>query len=288
MPHPLSHHRIVLLGATGMLGRAWRELFEKHDIEYLAPPRRELDLATPRAIHRAIDAPTTLVINCAAFTDVDAAESRHADALVANAVGPGNIAQRCASINATLVHYSTDYVFPGRATDPYTPDAPAEPVNAYGRTKAQGESRIRESTCKHLIIRTSWLYAPWGKNFVTTMARLCREKDNLRVVDDQHGRPTSAEHLAHATLSLLTHDAAGTFHVTDAGQTTWCQLTQRIAARLNPQCRVEPCTTDEFPRPAPRPAYSVLEVSQTEALVGPLPHWHENLDDVLDRIEEQE
>ncbi|MEX0884891.1 MAG: dTDP-4-dehydrorhamnose reductase [Phycisphaeraceae bacterium] len=283
---PFNNQRIVLVGGTGMLGRAWRELLSHHGIGYDAPPRGELDLTAPRSIHEAITPGTAAVINCGAFTDVDGCEARPTEAILANAVGPGNLAQRCAAIGGLLVHYSTDYVFSGRASEPYAASAPRDPVNVYGQSKALGEARVEEAGGEHLIIRTSWLYAPWGRNFVRTMARLCQEKPALNVVDDQRGRPTSAEHLARATLELIGHRTRGIHHVTDGGECTWCELTRQIAARLNPDCAVSPCTTEAFPRPARRPAYSVLDVSDTERVIGAMPHWRDNLASVLDRLEE--
>jgi len=183
--------------------------------------------------------------------------------------------------DALLVHYSTDYVFNGRARSPYPIDAPLEPINAYGRSKAVGEKALRESGCRHLLLRTSWLYAPWGANFVLTMRKLTGERDELRVVDDQIGRPTSAEHLAATSMKLIEADAEGTFHVTDGGQCSWHGFATAIALAVNPNCRVVPCASDEFPRPARRPAYSVLDLGPAEAIVGPMRDWKDNLADVL-------
>ena len=162
-----------------------------------------------------------------------------------------------------------------QATAPYPTDAPIEPLGAYGRTKAAGEQAVRATGGRHLIVRTSWLYAPWGNNFVRTMARLTRDKPALKVVSDQRGRPTSAEHLAASALALLDRGATGTFHVTDGGECTWYDFTVAIAQALGRTCAIAPCTTAEFPRPAPRPAYSVLELSETEALLGPMPDWRD-------------
>src|SRR5690606_14409224 len=134
-----------------------------------------------------------------------------------------------------------------------------------------------------LLIRTSWLYAPWGKNFVLTIARLAKEKPELRVVHDQRGRPTSAEHLARASLALLEAEAHGTFHVTDGGECSWFELAREVARTVAPSCAVHPCTSAEFPRPALRPAYSVLDLSETEARLGPMPDWRANLADALRR-----
>ncbi len=266
-----------------MLGRAWHELLERRGVPFRALGRPELDLAEPATVER-LDGDYAAIVNCAAWTDVDGAESREEAARRVNAVGVAALAQRARALGATLLHYSTDYVFNGRGETPYRVDHPRDPVNAYGRTKAEGEEAIERSGCRYLLIRTSWVYAPWGKNFVLTMHRLTAERDTLRVVDDQRGRPTSAEHLAAASLALLERGATGTYHVTDGGACTWCGFTREIARLAGHACDVQPCTTAEFPRPAPRPAYSVLDLSKTEAMIGPMPDWRDNLLKTMDRI----
>ncbi|MEX1016935.1 MAG: dTDP-4-dehydrorhamnose reductase [Phycisphaeraceae bacterium] len=279
---------ILLIAPDGMLGRAWRELLDAQSLAYRTAHRPDFDLANSDTLDAHLTSDLGTVINCAAYTNVDAAEQHEADAMQINGHAVGRLAQRCKTIHATLVHYSTDYVFNGQAAAPYTTDQPRDPVNAYGRTKAQGELLIEQAGCDHLLIRTSWLYAPWGNNFVRTMARLTAEKPALRVVDDQRGRPTSCEHLAAASLALLRQNARGTFHVTDGGECTWCQFTQAINRQLGHACDVQPCTTADFPRPAKRPAYSVLDLTRAEALIGPMPNWQDNLAAVLPRLEEQE
>lgn len=276
--------RVLLIGASGMLGRAWRELLTREGIEHEAPPRSEVDLATA---DWSIVSEFATVVNCAAWTDVDGAETQEAEASAINSEAVGRLSRACAEHGATLVHYSTDYVFNGRATEPYPIDAPIEPLNAYGRGKAAGEAAIAASGCRHLTVRTSWLYAPWGRNFVRTMANLCKTKDELRVVDDQRGRPTSSEHLASATLGLLRAGVDGFTHVTDGGECTWFGFTQEInRLAAGGRCEVKPCTSDEFPRPAARPAYSVLDLTLAEAAIGPMPDWKQNLAGVIDRLEE--
>jgi dTDP-4-dehydrorhamnose reductase len=193
----------------------------------------------------------------------------------------GVLARRCAELRATLVHYSTDYVFDGRATQPYPIDHPRSPGNAYGRSKAIGEELLERAGCPYLLIRTSWLYAPWGKNFVLTIRELAAARPTLRVVSDQLGRPTSAEYLAERSLLLLRGGHRGVFHVTDGGQCSWFELARAIASLTGARCQVDPCTTEEFPRPARRPAYSVLDLSRVEALLGPSRPWQENLRRVL-------
>lgn len=271
---------IVLIGGEGMLGRAFRVLLPRA----AAPTREEFDLTAPATIEKlgqGATAGTSIVINCAAHTDVDGAESDESAAMAVNAQGAGRLAHRCAEIGATLVHFSTDYVFRGNAGEPYPVDAPIEPLSVYAKSKAAGEQAIRDSGCDALVIRTSWLYAPWGKNFVLTIARLAAERDSLRVVDDQRGRPTSAEQLAMNTLTLLDSGARGTLHVTDGGECTWFELAEEIVRLTGASCSVSPCATADFPRPAPRPGYSVMDLSRTEALIGPMQHWKINVKRVL-------
>ena len=273
--------RYLVLGADGMLGRAWCELLGSaaHD----AASHPAFDLTKPETIRGHVREGHAVVINCAAYTDVDGAESDEATATAVNGDGVGALAARCAEIGAVLVHYSTDYVFDGRASAPYSVDHRAAPVNAYGRSKLAGEVALRESGCEHLLVRTSWLYAPWGKNFVLTMAKLATERTELRVVNDQRGRPTSAVQLAALSAKLIRARARGTFHVCDGGECTWFDLATEVAHVVNPECTVHPCTSEEFPRPAKRPAYSVLDCSAAEAVTGPPRPWREMVQETLSR-----
>lgn len=284
---PPSVGPVVVVGALGMLGRAWLELLTQRGIEHVGLDLPVFDITDPGSIREHIGEQVRVVINCAAFTDVDGAETREADALELNAEAVGLLAQRCKAIGATLVHYSTDYVFNGCASTPYPVDGAHEPVNAYGRTKAQGERVLTASGCRHLLIRTSWLYAPWAHNFVLTMIRLTKERDELKVVNDQRGRPTSAQHLARTTLGLLEINEAGTFHVTDGGECTWHAFTVEIMRQAGHECDIQPCDSSEYKRPAVRPAYSVLDISKTEALLGPMPDWKSNLAHVIRQREPQ-
>ena len=276
---------ILLIGVGGMLATAFEQLLQARQMAYDAPALDTFDLTKPNTIVDQLTGQYKLVINAAAYTDVDGCEKHETLAHAINATGPSHLAQRCKEVGATLVHFSTDYVFNGTASEPYPVSQARDPVNAYGHTKAVGERLIQTSGCRYLIIRTSWLYAPWGKNFVLTMAKLSGERDRLTVVDDQRGRPTSAQHLADATMKLLDHDQRGTFHVTDGGECTWYEFAKDIIGQTNPNCTVEPCTTDAFPRPAKRPAYSVLDLSQTEVVLGPMPSWQVNLKAVLETVD---
>lgn len=278
---------VAVVGALGMLGRAWRELLTAHQIEHTGLDLPALDITCRQSIDEHLGDATRVVVNCAAFTDVDSAETREQDASRLNAEAVGLLAERCKRIDATLVHYSTDYVFDGRATTPYDVTCPHAPVNAYGRTKAQGERILFASGCRHLLIRTSWLYAPWAHNFVLTMLRLTRDRDELRVVNDQRGRPTSAQHLARTSLALLKHHQVGTFHVTDGGECTWYDFTCEIQRLAGHDCDIQPCDSSAYQRPAIRPAYSVLDLSKTEDVLGPMPDWKHNLANVIKQTEPQ-
>jgi dTDP-4-dehydrorhamnose reductase len=276
---------LLLVGDRGMLGRAFRELFEREDRAYHGVDLPDVDAAEPSHVDALMNKPWRAIINCAAYTNVDAAESNEHAAMRGNATAPQVLAVACKRAGIPLVHFGTDYVFAGDASAPYPVDAPLQPKGAYGRTKAAGEAAVRGSGADHLILRTSWLYAPWANNFVRTMAKLTRDMPSLKVVNDQRGRPTSAEHLARCALALLDGGHTGTFHVTDGGECTWYELTIEIAKQLGRCATILPCTTAEFPRPAPRPAYSVLDLAKTEALLGPMPAWQDNLASVLARLE---
>jgi dTDP-4-dehydrorhamnose reductase len=274
--------RTLLVSPDGMLGRAFAEALRGDFVGVTYPA---IDLTRPETIEQHVRPGTTHLINCAAYTDVDGAETNEALATAINGTGVGALARRCGEVGATLVHFGTDYVFDGVASAPYPVDAPRAPQGAYGRSKAAGEDALFTSGARHLYVRTSWLYAPWAKNFVRTIATLAKTKDTLKVVADQRGRPTSAEHLAKTTLALLARDLEGTWHVTDGGECTWFDFAREIVRLTGAPCTVEPCTTAEFPRPAPRPAYSVLDLSRTEELLGPMPDWRTALADVITRLE---
>jgi dTDP-4-dehydrorhamnose reductase len=276
---------LLVIGADGMLGRCWTEMLGARGIEHRATMLTDLDITDRAALDAFITPGTGWVVNCAAYTLVDAAEEHEDLANEVNGHAVGRMAERCKDVGAKLLHYSTDYVFDGTAHEPYPTNTPRSPVNAYGRSKAIAEERIEQSGVEHLLVRSSWLYAPWAQNFVLTIRKLAMSRTNLRVVDDQRGRPTDSRRLAEVSLELVDLGARGTFHVTDGGECSWFELAALIAEVVNPGCRVDPCTSEEFPRPAPRPAYSVLDISATEQLVGPLIPWEARVRDVLGRVE---
>lgn len=277
----------ALLAPNGMLGRAFGEALRQHGVSFAPLAHGEVDLTRPATFDRIAATGARFVINAAAYTNVDGAETHEADAMAVNAEGVGALGRYARDHGLVVVHFGSDYVFDGRGTAPYAVDAPLAPRGVYARSKARGEELLRASGAEHLYVRTSWLYAPWGKNFVRTIARNARVRDVLRVVDDQRGRPTSCEHLAALTLSLLDRGARGTFHGTDGDECTWFELARAVVDGLAPStsCRVEPCKSSDWPSPVERPAYSVLDLATTEALLGPMPSWRTNLASVLARLE---
>ena len=269
--------RLLVVGAAGMLGHTLVPVAEAAGHEVIARDVDSIDI-TDAAATRAIvaaDAPDA-VINCAAFTDVDGAEAAEAAALAVNGAGAGNLAAAAAAAGARIVQLSTDYVFPGDATEPYLESGATGPRSAYGRTKLAGELAVAAASPNHAIARTAWLYGTGGKNFVDTMLTLGAHRDNVRVVDDQRGCPTWTGHLAPVLLDLATGSARGVFHVAGGGDCTWFDLAQDALTLAGSPCRVVPTTTAEFPRPAPRPAYSVLGSERGDEAVE-LPEWRQGL-----------
>ena len=283
MPNAPSNYRLLITGAKGQLGRAWRQLALTHSIEFTGIDINELDLAVPNSITPDLVHGFTHLIHCGAWTDVDGAETDEENATVINAESVRVLADACRVKGVTMVQYSTDYVFDGSAATPIEIDHPTSPINAYGRSKLAGEVALINSGAQHLLVRTSWVYAPWGQNFLRTMLRLGSIQSQLRVVNDQRGTPTSAEHLACTTLALLIHNTEGIVHVTDGGECTWFEFARETLAATYPHVEVTPCRSTEFPRPARRPAYSVLDTNRAEALLGSMPGWESNLRDVLSR-----
>lgn len=251
--------------------------------------RDELDILDADAVSDLV-AEHDLVINCAAYTAVDAAEENEDVALAINATGPANLAAACAEHGARLVHISTDYVFAGDATEPYAEDAPARPAGAYGRTKAAGEDAIRDSGADALILRTAWLYGRGGNCFPKTIARVAAQNGGVSVVNDQIGQPTWTRDVAGFMLRLLEADAPrGTYHATSSGQCSWFDFAAAVVASAGLGEIVTPTDSASFKRPAPRPAWSVLGHAASEALgvesIGPWDErWALAADEVLEGV----
>ncbi|HZG48434.1 MAG TPA: dTDP-4-dehydrorhamnose reductase [Thermoleophilaceae bacterium] len=268
--------RLVIVGAGGMLGRA---VTRAAGSGALALARSDLDV-TDRAAVRAALAGAHTVINCAAWTDVDGAERHPDEAMRVNRDGARNVAEAAERV----LYVSSDYVFDGRKGAPYLPGDEPNPLSAYGRSKLAGERATAEANHRHIVVRSSWLFGPGGRNFADTILRLATERDSIRVVDDQLGCPTYTRHLAHALLQIARSDAYGTHHSAAAGQCSWFRFASYLVERAGLDCIVEACTTEEFRRSAPRPRYSVLQSTggEVEAAGAPtLPRWEQGADDYL-------
>ncbi|WP_322747595.1 MULTISPECIES: dTDP-4-dehydrorhamnose reductase [unclassified Frankia] len=280
----------MVTGAGGQLGADLCQLLEsdKRVLAWAGFTRAEFDV-TDAARVRAVIADQArpakiqgglVVVNTAAWTDVDGAESDETGAYAANAAAPAQLAAACAEVGATLVHVSTDYVFDGTADKPYEADAPTAPRSAYGRTKLAGEQAVLALCPSAYVVRTAWVYGASGRNFVRTIAKLAAERDTLSVVDDQQGSPTWAVDLAAGLIELAASGVRpGIYHCTGGGDTTWYGFARAIVTELGMDpAKVTPTTTDAFPRPAPRPAYSVLSSrSWSDAGLTPLRPWRDAL-----------
>lgn len=267
--------RWVITGGTGMFGTDLAAVARENGHEVVALGSRDCDIRDLEAARRAV-AGADVVVNAAAYTAVDAAETDEADAFALSALGARNVARAAREASARLVHISTDYVFDGQAAEPYSEDAPQAPRSVYGRSKAAGEWAVRAEHPDALVVRTAWLYGEHGPNFVATMLRLAQTHDTLSVVNDQHGQPTWTLDLARYVVALIENDApGGYYHGTSQGSTTWFDFTRAIfeLTGLDPD-RVQPTSSDAFPRPAPRPTNSVLG---HDAGAPRLPEWRTSL-----------
>ncbi|HIU92872.1 MAG TPA: dTDP-4-dehydrorhamnose reductase [Candidatus Limenecus avicola] len=255
-----DYGRILVTGANGMLARDLCPMLEDADFEVIETTRNELDVTDELQVRRVIsDVKPDYVIHCAAYTNVDKAEEEPEIAELVNAKSAEYIAKACNSNNAVMIYISTDYVFDGIQTRPYIPDDIATPIGAYGLSKLHGEEAVRKFCPAHYIIRTSWLYGHHGKNFVETMISLA-EKTELKVVDDQVGCPTWTVDLSDAIISFIDEEPPfGTYHACGAGSTSWYGFAKEIFDLMSLNVKLIPCTTEEFPRPAKRPAYSVMD-----------------------------
>ncbi len=269
----MRRSRILITGAHGQLGQALQRQYA--DYELTARDVQDLDITQFDQVKKTLDQLRPhVVINAAAFTQVDDAETNLDAAYRGNALGPRNLAVVTYDMGMTLVHFSTDYVFDGRQTRPYHEFDRTNPLSVYGHSKLAGEEAVRVANPRHFIIRTAWLYHAIGKNFPNTICRLAGQ-DAVRVVNDQYGSPTFAPHLAQAVSRLVETDAYGTYHMAGAGGTSWYEFTQALYQALGIQTSVTPIPTAQYPRPAQRPAYAVL-TSLQQPLIH-LPPWEEGV-----------
>jgi dTDP-4-dehydrorhamnose reductase len=302
--------KILLTGKNGQVGAELAALLPRLG-EVVSFDRHELDLSNPDQIRRAIrEVQPTAIVNAAAYTAVDRAETDEQQARVINVDAPALMAEEAKKIGAVLVHYSTDYVFDGSADHPYGENDAPNPISVYGQTKFAGEEAIRAVGIPHLIFRTAWVYGTRGRNFLLTILRLATEREELKIVSDQFGAPTWSREIAKGTLSALEQFSkqnretssrlAGTYHMTAAGKTTWCEFAEAIlerGARISPNVawfaaatggrpliarRITPIATQQYPTPARRPVYSVLSNSRLKQAFGiELPDWKAQLDSVF-------
>lgn len=289
--------KILVLGRQGQVARSLIEAGPRAGVDIVAVGRPEFDLCDAALVADCITRHRPdLVINAAAYTQVDRAESDEAAAFAANADGAAHVAQACASRDIALIHLSTDFVFDGVQQQPYREADRTDPLNVYGRSKREGEVRVAAICPKHLIVRTSWVYSPWGSNFVLTMLRLAQDRAVITVVDDQHGSPTFAPHLAEVLLTLAERATShpermqwGVLHAAGQGDTTWCGFAREVfrcaQAQGLPFACVAPIATADYPTPAKRPPNSRLDCSKLQSTFGvTLPNWQAGVVECMERI----
>lgn len=279
---------VWLIGCKGMLGTEITRQLKNSNIDYIGTDI-DVDITKLEVLEDFANKNPKIdwIINCSAYTAVDKAEDDKDFANLLNNIGPKNISSVAKKINAKMIHISTDYVFDGTGNIPYTEDMDVKPIGVYGQTKADGEKSVIDSGCEYYIFRTAWLYGYDGKNFVYTMLKLMESKQELSVVSDQKGTPTFAGDLANCVIKTITSKnqiPCGIYHCTDLGEITWydfaCEIYKqgKATGKLSNECRINPCSTDEFPTKAKRPAYSVLSKEKIQQALGiTLPMWNESL-----------
>lgn len=289
--------RLLVLGGTGQVGTEFRTLAQSGGIEIVAPGRAALDLEDPAGIAPVIAAgPWSAVINAAAYTDVDRAESEEAKAFAINAQAPSRLAAETAQSKIPLIHISTDYVFDGRKGAPYVEGDSVAPLNAYGRSKLAGERAVRTGNPRHIVLRTSWVYSPFGRNFLKTIVRLTAERDQLRIVSDQRGSPTAACDIAKACMDVARHCTAspenvpyGVYHFAGAGEASWFEFAIEIVRlakdRLGRSPQILPIGTADYPTPATRPFDTRLNCAAISRAFGIAPRlWRDALAETVNRL----
>ncbi|MBW7650387.1 dTDP-4-dehydrorhamnose reductase [Anoxybacillus sp. ST4] len=275
--------KVVVTGAKGQLGTDVVHLLADRGYEVYGYGREELDITNFDQVKQVItEIRPDVVIHAAAYTKVDLAESEPDQAFLINAYGTRNVAVVSEAVGAKLVYISTDYVFDGTATTPYNEFAPTNPLSIYGKSKLAGEQFVRDLHSKFFIVRTSWVYGKHGNNFVKTMLKLAQERDELMVVHDQVGCPTYTVDLSNCILELIQTEKYGIYHVSNSGHCSWYEFAKAIFEEAGIKVKVNPCTTKDFPRPAPRPVYSVLaHMALRMNGFRELPYWRDSLRDFL-------
>lgn len=280
---------ILVTGANGQLGNEMRRISAGSRDHYIFTDVAELDITDASAVSDMVKGnDVEVIVNCAAYTNVDRAEDDEATADLLNNVAVRNLAEAAAAADALLIHVSTDYVFGGNGCIPYTEDSPVEPLGAYGRTKLAGEKSLAASGCRYMIFRTAWLYSPFGKNFVKTMRKLTAEKDTLNVVFDQVGTPTYAGDLAALICKVISErmtDRQGIYHFSDEGVCSWYDFAVEICSLSGNVCDIRPCHSDEFPSRVKRPHFSVLDKTLVKNTFGiSIPYWKDSLKKCIDEL----
>lgn len=285
---------ILVTGANGQLGNEMRRLGAVSPNEYLFTDVAELDITDKAAVAEFVKSNNVeIIVNCAAYTNVDRAEDDEATAELINATAVRNLAEAMKAVDGTLFHVSTDYVFGSEGNTPRTEDMPTNPLGVYGKTKLHGEQAIAEVGAKAIIIRTAWLYSEFGNNFLKTMLRLTAEKESLNVVFDQVGSPTYAGDLALAIFSIIEGGVyagnEGVYHFSNEGVCSWYDFATEIAAAAGHECVVMPCHSNEFPSKVTRPPFSVLDKTKIKTTFGiEIPHWRDSMFYCLQRLAKQQ
>lgn len=280
---------ILVTGANGQLGREMRNVSAGSVDRYLFTDTSELDITNAKAVFAAVKGGhVDVIVNCAAYTNVDRAEDDEPTADLLNNRAVATLAQAAHEAAAVLIHVSTDYVFSGNGNTPSREDQPTDPLGAYGRTKLAGEQAVQAAGCRYLIFRTAWLYSPYGDNFVKTMRRLTAERDSLKVVFDQVGTPTYAGDLAALIRKVIDgrmFDRMGIYHFSGEGVCSWYDFAVEICRMFGNECDILPCHSDEFPSKVRRPHFSVLDKTKVKAAFGiKIPHWRQSLRRCVDEI----
>lgn len=288
------NHTILVTGADGQLGRemqiASRGSRNRFIFTDIAGEHERLDITDPQAIADIVrENHVNVIVNCAAYTNVDKAETDPETANLLNNIAAGNLADAMKAVNGTLIHISTDYVFQGDMNIPYREDWPTEPLGVYGKTKLAGEKSIEATGCASIIIRTAWLYSPFGKNFVKTMRDLTSSRESLKVVFDQVGTPTYAGDLAETICRIIENgqlDKTGIYHFSNEGVCSWFDFAKAICEMSGNTCDIRPCHSDEFPSPVARPHFSVLDKTKIKQTFGiRIPYWTDSLKLCIEEIE---
>ena len=293
----MADRNVLVTGANGQLGRCIRDVVNsyKSNADWFFTDIDELDITDFNAVRRFVDDnKINVIINCAAYTNVDRAEDDPDNAMAINSDAVGNLAIAAKITSGTLIHISTDYVFDGTKHTPYVETDETKPIGVYGKTKRSGEKRIERCDCKAVVIRTAWLYSEYGKNFVKTMVDLFKKKDNLKVVGDQIGTPTYAGDLARFIVAIVEvgeYTKMGLYHFTNEGTASWYDFAVAVKNLLAPEsnCEIISCTTEDYPTRAERPKYSVLSKQKIKEKFGiKIRHWQDSLAVCANKIKNKE